>query len=154
MHLIRVQVLAPLAGELHIFVMAHIEVPEWDSWAADIAEFNASLDVGKSKSKDSDQGKGKDKDDGLENGKVKHEANDPGKGKVNLGNGKGKHEVVDLGTGKAKGKGKSKPIGWDGPYTDPAKGVYWIWRTYKDNTQSKTHRYYEKDLKRKGYKGK
>ena len=62
------------------------------------------------------------------------------------GNGKGKHEANDPGKGKAKGKGKSKPIGWDGPYNCIIKGEYWVWRTYKDNGQSKTHRYYKKDF--------
>ena len=106
------------------------EIPPWDSWEQDIIEANSASAANTSEGAQ-DQGKGQSGVKGSDADGVKGKGKqDPGKGKVK-------------GTGKSKNK--SKPLGWDGPYVNVVGRVYWVWRTYKRNGQSKTHRYYESD---------
>ena len=120
------------------------KLPDWDSWEEDILEAeradaaNSGKGKGQGKDKDinGDEGKGAGKD-GSGDGNKGQGAQHLGKGKVT---GKGK-----VGADKGKTKNKSKPCGWNGPYVNVVGRVYWTWRTYKPNGQSKTHRYYEDD---------
>ena len=128
----------------------------WDSWDADIAEFNAQVVY---------QGHGKGKghvdgpSDGVDDADTRISMNQVGKD-VGQAKGKGENHVgksigknADKGKakgngkvgknadkGKAKGNGKAK--GWEGPYTDVLDRQYWTIRNYRADGSSRTKRWY------------
>ena len=113
------------------------DTPHWDSWEQDILDADAEEAANSGKGKqDQGKGQGEGKDGSADGNK--------GKGKQDPGKGKGK-DKGKTGGDKGKTKNKSKPCGWDGPYVSVVGRVFWVWRTYKSNGQSKTHRYYEGD---------